>query len=456
MLYTRQRRAEVGLLPIDGGFVPRRDNPVAGLLGTAWAHFDHTSIVGSNPVTEWQDVRGTAARDLDVVVGTGANLITLESGVALLTGTAGDNITTPDAAGNQFGGDTDFRVRGALTDWTPAADMALVSKQGGAAARSYSLTIQSGTGKFVSVFSLDGTATNAATSSVAPTVADGVEIWSRVTRVSATGVVQFFISTDDVEDSDGVTTWTQVGNNQATNTGALSNEAVDLEIGTAFGGTVALLNGKVRRVQLYDTIDGSTPTVDMKGSDASVNTATFTSGGVVWTANGDAFVNATRHTGIYSRGSVGLETTAGQTITGTGITVYAVFKPTLAAPGADQFIFDAKETAGESVSLRSDESNSDKYTLNQGSDIALTPAYDNDLQVFTAQILGTASTKLTASAGSVTGDAGSENFDFGSIFMALGAGSTTPGLFLEFQIYNTAHSAGEISLVRAHLAAKFT
>lgn len=450
-------RSSSFILKSNKGQVP---NKVNRLLATAWARFDHTSIVGSNPVTQWQDKLQTAARDLDVVAGTGANLIALESGVALLTGTAGDYLSTPASAANKITGDIDFRFRIAPVDWSPAGIFAVGGRlEIAATQRSYYVEILTD-GKIQFSTSPDGTAGAVVlgASTVGTGFANGTTHWGRITLDVDDGggnrVYEFFTSDEDIADSADVT-WTQLGTTVTTagTTSIFAGTSI-FEIGSLIAGTNELMTGKFCRFQVYNGING-TLAVDCDPSQASVNTATFTSGGVVWTANGDAFVNATSFTGIYSRGSVGLETTAGQSITGTAITVYAVFKPLLAAPGADQFIFDARSNAAASVSLRSDESNSDKYTLNQGSDIALTQAYDNDLQVYTAQILGTASTKLTADAGSVTGDAGSENWDFGSIFMALGAGSTTPGLFLELQIYDVAHTAGEIALMRNHLGVKY-
>ena len=47
---------------------------LATLLGEAVARFDETSIVGSNPVTAWNNVNGDADFNLDTVVGTAANL----------------------------------------------------------------------------------------------------------------------------------------------------------------------------------------------------------------------------------------------------------------------------------------------------------------------------------------------------------------------------------------------
>ena len=460
MLYTRQRRAEVGLLPTDGGFVPRRDNPVAGLLGTAWAHFDHTSIVGSNPVTEWQDLRGTAARDLDVVVGTGANLITLESGVALLTGTAGDYFSTPDSVAASITGSITVIVYAAAADWTPSGNQTPISKWTvGGARQSYLLTIVT-TGGLRVATSVDGSASVLSSSTAATGFSDGTGHWLRVT-VDISGNTSNFYTSDQPHTTDlGDISWVQLGNSNITHTEAsIFDGSGVVEIGSSNAGASNNFLGKIRRGHIISGTDPTvTPVVNFDGRDASVNTATWPSSATAetWTANGDAFVNATGFQGIYSRGSVGLETTAGQTIN-SPVTVFAVFKPTLAAPATTQRIYDARSEAGERMILVTLTTSADKYSFFQGAAFrTITPAYDTDLRIITVQFLGTAVSKLTVSdVGSVTGDGGTNNWDFASLFMSKDGTEHLQGLFLEFLVFDRALSAGEISLVQAHLAAKY-
>ena len=80
-------------------------NIIAPLVAGSLAHFDETSIVGATPVTAWNNIgTGGSAFDLDVVVGTGANLTTsvlnghtgiLSTGSAGLETTAGQTINGP-------------------------------------------------------------------------------------------------------------------------------------------------------------------------------------------------------------------------------------------------------------------------------------------------------------------------------------------------------------------------
>lgn len=428
-------------------------------LSTALGWFDPTTIVGSIPVTEWQNRGvGLSGYDLDVVVGTDANLITLESGVGLLTGTAGDFFSTPDSVAASIVGDIDIRIRAAPVDNSPAGLDYLGGKfENGK--RSY-ITGISTNGVLRFQGSTDGTNVDIDQSS-APALngfADGTVNWYRYTVDVDNGAgghnVIFYTSDDDVNDSDDVTTWTKLG---TTKTGAgvvaFADTTAVVEWGSSNAGASNPIDAKIYRAQIYNGIDG-TLAVDFDPTKATVNTATFTSGGAVWTANGDAFVNATRHTGIYSRGSVGLETTAGQALSGP-LTVFAVFKPTLAAPGTSGFLFDAISGANRML-LQTNNANSDKYSIFQGSGIGIAQAYDSNLRVFTAQFNNDATSKFTISdVGSVTGDAGSGSWDFGAVFMDNANTNTISGLLLELVILDYAASDGQIALLQNHYGAKY-
>ncbi|KKN66548.1 hypothetical protein LCGC14_0470820, partial [marine sediment metagenome] len=439
------------------------------LLNSALAGFDPDSISGTNPVTGWLNRKyGGPAYDLDTVVGTDANLSTLDSGVALLPGAAGDNLSTPSAPANRITGDIDIRTLVALFDYTPAANNTLIAKAQDTNNRSYWLEVGN-TAALKLVHSPDGTSGNqiVTSSTIATGIAAGTVIWFRATMDVDDGagnhVVIFYTSTDDVADSADVTTWTQLGATVTiVGTTSIYDSASPVEIGGLFLGSIQVSAGKVYRAQIFNGIDG-TLVVDFNPSDAdagvAIDTDTWTSSttGEVWTVNGDAFVNNTGHTGIYSRGSVGLETTSGQLIN-SPVTVYAVFKPTLAAPGANQVLFDARLNAGNRIVVRTNDANSDKYSIFQGgTTLEMSPAYDNELRVITSQFNGDATTKLTVSdVGSVTGDAGSGNWDFGSVLIKLDGTLTFPGLFLELLVFDSAHNSGEISRIQNFLAAKYS
>lgn len=139
------------------------------------------------------------------------------------------------------------------------------------------------------------------------------------------------------------------------------------------------------------------------------------------------------------------------------MTIFIVARFTDAAPGADQFLFDAKGDATKTLRLYSDTSNSDKWTLDAGgTPIALSQAYDNDAHVFTIEYNADSTTKLTVSdVGDVTGDAGSDSWDFGSTFMDIDGANTMVGFIAECLVYDSALSAAEIANNQTFLAAKW-
>lgn len=164
------------------------------------------------------------------------------------------------------------------------------------------------------------------------------------------------------------------------------------------------------------------------------------------------------NTGILNAGSVGLETTAGILISSPA-TIFAVFKPTIATPLANQFLFSARSNVAASMQVLTSNSNADKYRMNQGMPINITQAFDTDLRVITAQFRGDTSSKLTISdLGSITGNAGSEDLDFGSIFMEPGGGNVFAGLFLAFYITGPTLQLNEeqISRIQLYLLDKYS
>lgn len=424
-----------------------------GLVSDFLARFDETTILGTNPVTEWRNNgRGASPFDLDTVVGTAANLTTLDTGVALLTGTAGDFFSTPDSVAASITGDLELIVEVAMDDWTPAALSVFIAKDT-TGQRSYLLFMNTN-GTLSLGVSTDGAALIQKTSTAATGFANGTKNFVKVTLDVDNGAagfdVTFFTSSDGI-------TFAQLGD-VVTTAGAitLADTTAIVEVGSNNVGTANRLAGRITRAQIFDGIDG-TLAVDFQPSKATVNTATFVSDtGETWTANGDAFVNATGHTGIYSRGSVGLETTASQLIT-TASTVFAVFKPTLTAPGANQAVFDARSDNTKRRAIYTRDLSADKYVLFQGgAEVILSEAYDNKLRILTGQFNGDATSKLTASdVGSVIGDAGAVDWDFGSVFVRENGTTESVGLFLEFIIYDRALSDAEIAKNQTFLEAKY-
>src|SRR3546814_817707 len=136
-------------------------------------------------------------------------------------------------------------MHAALDDWTPATNMAFMSKFIGSTDRSFIFQVfTSGTLRLI--WTTDGTAGTqvSATSTVAPTIANGDDLWIRVKLDVDNGAggndAIFETSTNGV-------TWTQLGNvvTQAGVTSVFPGEA-DLEIGSHSGGPQDRHAGKGR------------------------------------------------------------------------------------------------------------------------------------------------------------------------------------------------------------------
>jgi len=160
-------------------------------------------------------------------------------------------------------------------------------------------------------------------------------------------------------------------------------------------------------------------------------------------------------TGIKHVGNAGLETTAGQTINFPS-TIFAVFKPSDASPSLTQRIFDARSNANARVLLFTNGSGTNEFSFYQGSSIFLSEAYDINLRVITVQANGDSTSKLTVSdVGSVTGDAGSDNWDFGTIFTGFDELLNAPGLFMFFAVFDEALSESQITQIQDFLVSKY-
>lgn len=187
-----------------------------------------------------------------------------------LPGTAGNYLSVPDSVAVSITGDITIEAHVALDDWTPSSSATLVSKFVSAGQRSYRLTVLATTGRLYFESSADGTAILDATSSVAPTVADGAALWVRVTvdvnDGSGNRVAKFWTSPDGA-------TWTQLGATQ-TAVGATSifDSTSIVEAGSTGTGAANLLTGKVYRARIYNADIGSgsgTPVLDIDAQDAN-------------------------------------------------------------------------------------------------------------------------------------------------------------------------------------------
>jgi hypothetical protein len=151
------------------------------------------------------------------------------NGYHRMTGVASTGtVSVPDSAALSALTDLDIRVRCSLDDWTPAVVSVMLAKSGtGATSTEYEFRVAT-TGLLTLVIG-DTSSVTGVSSSVAPTVTDGVAYWIRVTRRASDGRVQFFQAPDNTSMP---SSWTQVGTN-ATNSRVMSDQTNPVVFGAA-------------------------------------------------------------------------------------------------------------------------------------------------------------------------------------------------------------------------------
>lgn len=208
-----------------------------------------------------------------------------------LPGASGDYASTPDAAGIDITGDINLVAYVAMTDWTPAAQSALVAKFTTTGnQRSYGMTVET-SGALGIAWSANGTAVISKTSTANPSVSNGGWLWVRATLDVDNGAsgndVTFYTSPDGV-------TWTQLGDvvTTATATSIFDSTAV-LEIGGTTSGTALRTTGKVGIARVYSGLAFSSlvaefnPDLNAKRGDTSLTSSATAE---IWTVNGNASI----------------------------------------------------------------------------------------------------------------------------------------------------------------------
>lgn len=198
----------------------------------------------SDPVL-WLDAANASATDQYARnLGTGASLLNAIMGANTSVGTdeplwlggstpflytpavAGNNASIPDTAGLRLSTDFEIVFRIAADDWTPASTQSLVSKFT-AGSQGYEVFLNTG-GTLALIMRIGGSDVTA-TSTAAPTVNDGVTLWIRIQRVSATGVVSFWTAPGD-NDAPPIA-WGLLGATVASTAGALTSGTTALFLG---------------------------------------------------------------------------------------------------------------------------------------------------------------------------------------------------------------------------------
>lgn len=206
--------------------------------------------------------------DHDGVYAPVTTIQTGSSGVRYLTcdGTGGGQIGRDDFAG--IVDDLDIRMRVDPPSWRPAADQYLCSWYYGTTSKSFHFRLTTSGGLRLE-WSVDGSASSGnqgSTSAVAIGTTD--PLWVRVTmdvdNGAADAEIKFYTSTDDVNESKSVTTWTQLGSTKlqgATTTlyhGA-NMDAIPIYVGRRT--VTGPFEGNIYACEIYNEIDGVIPSI---------------------------------------------------------------------------------------------------------------------------------------------------------------------------------------------------
>jgi hypothetical protein len=208
-------------------------------------------------------------------------------GALAVSGTALSRADTPDAASLDITGDIDIRAVIDFEDYSNGNQTLVAKYLGSSNQRSYALRIDT-SGNLAMLYSLNGSTglTATATATVYSVGAqDGTPLTVRVTRVSATGVITFYIG-NEMDPSPA--TWTQIGSTVAGTSGALFSGSALLEVGTLNSGASDMSTGQFLFAQVRSGI-GGTIQANPNFTAQPPGTLSFVdSTGKTWTMRGDS------------------------------------------------------------------------------------------------------------------------------------------------------------------------
>ena len=159
---------------------------------------------------------------------------------------------------------------------------------------------------------------------------------------------------------------------------------------------------------------------------------------------------------VATTGGYGLEPTTGQLISSAS-TVFVVGKFNSALGAAAQYLFGAKSNnAARNVILMHGSGLSNQWTLFQGDNLFLSETSNANPHVFTGQFNYGATSALTVSGiGSVTGNGGTESWDYCTLFADNSGSNNLSGYISQFIVFDRALSDSEILSVQSYLASKY-
>lgn len=392
--------------------------------------------------------------DLTTVVGTGANLKKSINDAMLCYGATGDYASTPDSAAASITGDIDIRIHLSMDNWVPASTEVLVSKFLTAGdQRSFFFQVNTnGTLTFdVSTLGTNASRVPYASSSAPPSV-NGEEMWLRVildTDNGAGGSRATFYTSEDGQ------IWSQFDTTLVGSTVSIFDSTAEVAIAGVSG---LNLNGSVYEAQILNGIDG-TLAVDFNAADYvnRTNDTEFPSSatGEEWTLNGNTFIQNTGHSVVHSIGDVGIESATGKAIA-SGATVFTVGRVSN-NPTSNRYFYDQRGNTGDRFTLFTLGSQSDSFSIEQGVALTAPDSFDNDAHVFVAQYKGDSTSKIIISGvSSQIGSAGSENWDYATLFADGDGALAMEGYIAELVVYDRVLTDAEITSTTNYLLEKYS
>jgi hypothetical protein len=191
-------------------------------------------------------------------------------------------------------GDMSVLTLSSATDWTPSGNRAWMSHfLGTGNNRSWGFRLVGTTGRLRIVLSTDGINATAYDSTASPTITDGAQLWTLVTRNATTGDIKFYTSPYTGSRTPPVIgSFTQLGTTVAGPTGTLFNAAAEVEVGSDSGGTALNWDGAIYRAAAYSGIYGSGSEALVRNFDphdatnAAMTSWVATPTGETWTLHG--------------------------------------------------------------------------------------------------------------------------------------------------------------------------
>ena len=368
--------------------------------------------------------------DLDTVNGTDTSIKRLDEGDVYLDGTTNSYITGPtdsittDLSVIAYVEPNDWTVIGTiLSKWVTGTDN-----------RSHTFAIKP-TGTLEVSLSDDGTAVVTSTSTTTVGFDDGHGAWVRYTFDNTLDEVSFYTSTESPLTAIDDITWTQLGTTVSSVLTGIHASTETIEIGSINSGS-DLFVGNIRRVA---TIASTDPTVvpenDFDGRNYIKNGTSITSGGDVYSFADDIIVHKTGSNLLFANGS-SLETSIGELIN-SSFTVMVAARFTKITPTADQFLLDSRDSAPNKLSIYSDFSDSNNFTIEttDGGAQSIAASYDDDWHIHIIEQTPTSLNYEIPGVGSATTITSPTLWELITLFGSRGA-SNSPILFGEFVLWD--------------------